>query len=72
MATSVFDDDEATFDVVVNDEEQYSIWPSGRELPLGWRKEGTSGKKAECLAHISKVWTDMRPASLRKLMDEKG
>jgi len=53
------------FVVVVNDEEQYSIWPDGREIPLGWRAEGTSGTKDECLAHVEKVWTDMRPKSLR-------
>jgi len=51
--------------VVVNDEEQYSIWPEGREIPLGWRADGTAGTKDECLAHIEKVWTDMRPKSLR-------
>jgi len=54
------------FVVVLNDEEQYSIWPDGREIPLGWRAEGTSGTKDECLAHIEKVWTDMRPKSLRE------
>jgi uncharacterized protein YbdZ (MbtH family) len=52
--------------VVVNDEEQYSIWPEGRELPAGWRAEGTSGSKEICLDHIEKVWTDMRPRSLRE------
>src|SRR4051812_19165912 len=52
--------------VVLNDEEQYSIWPEGREIPLGWRAEGTAGSKDECLAHIEKIWTDMRPRSLRE------
>ena len=52
--------------VVVNDEEQYSIWPEGRDLPLGWRAEGTSGPKDACLDHIEKIWTDMRPRSLRE------
>jgi uncharacterized protein YbdZ (MbtH family) len=51
--------------VVVNDEEQYSIWPEGKDLPLGWQAEGMAGSKEECLAHIEKVWTDMRPKSLR-------
>jgi MbtH protein len=55
--------------VVVNDEEQYSIWPPDREPPHGWRFEGTKGTKDECLAHIGKVWTDMRPLSLRRKMD---
>ena len=51
--------------VVINHEEQYSIWPNDRELPLGWKADGTSGTKAECLAYIQSVWTDMRPMSLR-------
>ncbi|MFB9928490.1 MbtH family protein [Amycolatopsis halotolerans] len=63
------DDDETTiYDVVVNHEEQYSIWPADREIPAGWRSEGTSGTKKECLAHVDEVWTDMRPLSLRKQM----
>src|SRR5262245_22312278 len=51
--------------VVVNHEEQYSIWPEGREIPLGWSAEGFAGTKDECLAHIEQVWTDMRPKSMR-------
>ena len=58
------------YKVVVNHEEQYSIWPADRENPLGWRDAGKSGLKAECLAYIAEVWTDMRPASLRKKMEE--
>ncbi|MDX3771725.1 MbtH family NRPS accessory protein (plasmid) [Streptomyces sp. NBC_01707] len=54
------------FRVVVNGEEQYSIWPAGRELPEGWFDEGMSGSKDECLAHVEQVWTDMRPLSLRQ------
>ena len=61
--------DDVIYNVVVNDEEQYSIWPADRELPLGWRAEGTTGTKAECLAHIEEVWTDMRPLSLREQME---
>jgi MbtH protein len=63
-----YDDSEADtrkYRVVLNDEEQYSIWPAEMENALGWRDEGTSGTKAECLAHIERVWTDMRPKSLR-------
>jgi MbtH protein len=60
--------DDRIYKVVVNHEEQYSIWPADRENPLGWRDEGFSGLKAACLAHISEVWTDMRPLSLRKKM----
>ena len=54
--------------VVVNDEEQYSIWPTDRELPAGWRRDGFTGTEEECLAHIDETWTDMRPASLRRWM----
>src|SRR6185295_1030739 len=63
-------EDATTYKVVVNHEEQYSIWPADRENPLGWRDVGKSGLKAECLAHIETVWTDMRPLSLRKKMEE--
>lgn len=58
--------------VVVNHEEQYSIWPAERELPLGWQAEGFRGDKAACLAHIEEIWTDMRPRSLRERMDVEG
>jgi MbtH protein len=61
--------DERTYAVVLNDEEQYSIWAADREFPLGWRKEGTEGTREECLARISEVWTDMRPLSLRRRME---
>lgn len=66
----MFDDENQQLMVVVNDEEQYSIWPLERALPLGWRDAGFHGTKAECLAHIEKVWTDMRPLSLRKKMEQ--
>jgi MbtH protein len=67
----MFDDEERTFYVVVNHEEQYSIWPAGKSLPPGWRESGFTGKKAECLEHIDVVWTDMRPLSLRQRMAEQ-
>jgi MbtH protein len=54
--------------VVMNDEEQYSIWRRDKQIPLGWREVGVTGLKDECLAHIKEVWTDMRPLSLRKHM----
>ena len=57
---------EVKYVVVLNDEEQYSIWLADRELPPGWRAEGTEGSESACLDHIEKVWTDMRPASIRK------
>ena len=63
------EDDTTIYKVVVNHEEQYSIWPADRENAPGWRDAGTSGSKAECLAHIARVWTDMRPLSLRLQMD---
>jgi len=64
------DDTEAgDFLVVHNDELQYSIWRADRELPAGWHAEGTRGGKQECLDHIGRVWTDMRPLSLRRRMD---
>jgi MbtH protein len=66
----VDDDDTQTYLVVLNDEEQYSIWPAGRDLPAGWRGDGFSGLKADCLAHIGEVWTDMRPLSLRRAMEQ--
>ncbi|MBB5873234.1 MbtH protein [Allocatelliglobosispora scoriae] len=56
------------FVVVLNDEEQYSLWPADRGLPDGWRVEGFEGGKDECLAHIESVWTDMLPRSLRSAM----
>jgi MbtH protein len=56
---------ERMYQVVVNDEEQYSLWPAGRPLPAGWRAEGVEGTEDECAAHIDRVWVDMRPLSLR-------
>ena len=68
----VFDREDVVFQVVVNHEEQYSIWPADRELPLGWQDAGFKGDKAACLAHIAEVWTDIRPLSLRKRMQEQS
>ena len=64
--------DTTTYKVVVNHEEQYSIWPADRENAPGWGDEGKSGTKEACLAHIGEVWTDMRPLSLRKKMEATG
>ncbi len=64
------EEDTTVYKVVVNHEEQYSIWPAARELPLGWQEAGKSGPKAECLEYIKELWTDMRPLSLRKKMEE--
>lgn len=63
-------EDTTIYKVVVNHEEQYSIWPAHRENPLGWRDGGKTGLKPECLEYVKEVWTDMRPLSLRKKMEE--
>jgi MbtH protein len=64
------DDPFDRYAVVVNHEEQYSIWPVVKPLPEGWSREGVEGSRAECLAHIDAVWTDIRPRSLRLRMQE--
>ena len=69
MSEQQSDWQDGTLKVVVNDEEQYSIWPVERDNPPGWRDAGQTGTKAECLAYIERVWTDMRPRSLREAMD---
>lgn len=62
------EDEQAIYKVVVNHEEQYSIWPDYKKIPNGWRAVGKTGLKPECLAYIKEVWTDMRPLSLRRQM----
>jgi MbtH protein len=62
----MFDDTQRDFHVVVNDEEQYSIWPADRDIPAGWRPAGHVGSKVDCIGHVDGVWTDMRPLSLRR------
>jgi MbtH protein len=64
-----FDSEDMIFRVVVNHEEQYSIWPEYKDIPAGWREVGKTGTKKECLDYIETVWTDMRPLSLRQFMD---
>jgi MbtH protein len=64
-------EDNTIYKVVVNDEGQYSIWPADRENALGWKDAGKQGTKPECLAYIEEVWTDDRPLSLRKKMEEQ-
>jgi MbtH protein len=64
-------EDATIYEVVVNHEEQYSIWPADQEPPRGWREVGRTGTRAEVQAYIKEVWTDMRPLSLRLRM-EKG
>ncbi|WP_086932866.1 MbtH family protein [Agarilytica rhodophyticola] len=67
-----WDDENTVFLVVKNHEEQYSIWPEYKEVPGGWEAVGKTGKKQECLEYIETVWTDMRPLSLRKFMEENA
>lgn len=64
--------DERIYDVVVNDEEQYSVWAQGTPVPAGWRATGFRGDEAACLAHIDEVWTDLRPRSLRDWLAERS
>ena len=64
-------EDTTTYRVVLNHEEQYSIWPAHRENPAGWEDGGRVGTKAECLAYIEETWTDMRPLSLRRHMESE-
>lgn len=66
------EEDTALYNVVINDELQYSIWPVDRKFPSGWKSAGKAGTKQECLDYIKEVWTDMRPLSLRKKMEEAG
>ncbi|MFI6481778.1 MbtH family protein [Nonomuraea sp. NPDC050663] len=65
---TMFDHDR-DYQVVLNDEGQYSLWPGDRPVPSGWNPDGFTGPKADCLSHIARVWTDLRPASLRAAME---
>lgn len=64
------DEDTRDYRVVRNDEEQYSIWLSDQPVPAGWHDQGVGGSKADCLDHIERVWTDLRPRSLRLAMEQ--
>jgi MbtH protein len=72
MAIDEDREDDRQYTVVVNHEEQYSIWLADREIPAGWRSAGRTGTKSECLAHIGEVWTDMRPLSVRQAMESSA
>ncbi|MEO3784919.1 MbtH family protein [Actinocorallia sp. B10E7] len=69
MATNPFENDEATYLVLINDEGQYSLWPQFAEVPAGWTVARPAGTRQECLDHINEHWTDMRPKSLIQAMD---
>jgi MbtH protein len=64
--------DDIPYRVLVNDEDQHSVWPAHLDIPAGWRAEGHTGTQDECAAHVDTVWTDMRPRSLRDHMDATG
>lgn len=70
--TSCFDRDTALFRVLVNHEEQYSLWPEWKSLPGGWRDTGMHGDKKACLDYVERTWIDMRPLSLRRWMEEQA
>lgn len=69
MSTNPFDDEAGTFIVVVNDEEQHSLWPAFAETPAGWRQVYGEASRADCLQYVEENWTDMRPKSLREAMN---
>jgi len=69
MSTNPFDDEAGTFLVVVNDEDQHSLWPAYADVPAGWRKVFGAASRAECLAYVEEHWTDIRPKSLREALD---
>jgi uncharacterized protein YbdZ (MbtH family) len=68
MSTNPFDDETGTFLVVVNDEDQHSLWPTFADVPAGWRKVFGETSRAECMAYVEEHWTDIRPKSLREAM----
>ncbi len=63
--------DNQTYIVLINEEEQYSLWPETKKIPLGWKDTGTKGAKQVCLDYVKEVWTDMRPKSLRDAMERQ-
>jgi MbtH protein len=68
MSSESFGPEQLVYRVVVNHEQQYSIWPADQKVPDGWNAEGTVGQKEDCLSRIDQIWTDMRPLSLRKVV----
>ena len=68
--TNPFEDDNGEFIVLVNEEQQYSLWPTFREVPAGWSAVGPRGSRQECLDYIEQNWVDMRPRSLVDQMNE--
>jgi len=70
ITTPEEDEDPREYVVVINEEEQYSIWPTYQDIPSGWTATTFKGSRNACLRHIEEVWTDMRPRSLRLLMED--
>lgn len=68
MSTNPFDDEDGVFLVLVNDEEQHSLWPSFAEVPSGWRVALGESSRVDALAYVEREWTDLRPRSLREAM----
>jgi MbtH protein len=68
VSTNPFDDENGSFYVVVNDEDQHSLWPAFAEVPAGWRVAFGAANRADCLGHVEQNWTDLRPKSLREAM----
>lgn len=64
MSTNPFDDENGTFHALVNDEGQYSLWPTFAEVPAGWTVAHGPADKASCLEYVEQAWTDLRPRSL--------
>ena len=71
MSTNPFDDETGSFVVLVNDEDQHSLWPTFGDIPAGWRQVHSEASRAECLAYIEERWTDIRPKSLREAIDRR-
>jgi uncharacterized protein YbdZ (MbtH family) len=72
-STNPFEDDSKSYSIIVNHENQYSLWPTFRQVPSGWAAVGVQAKRRECLEWITEKWKDMRPASLvREMNDGKG
>jgi len=69
MSTNPFDDETSAFLVLVNDEDQHSLWPTFADVPAGWRKVLGAASRAECLAYVEERWTDIRPKNLREVLD---
>ena len=68
MSSNPFDDENGTFYVLVNDEDQHSLWPSFAEVPAGWRVVFDESSRTECLTFVEQNWSDLRPRSLREAM----